>query len=337
MNKITILAKIAELFHLNQFVQYIKVETNKNKVKALTNKLIKSYPDVDQNWIKHISSSALNNSMTVERLDYDNVEMICRINCEVLLGLRSTNGLLPFLDIGTATAPVGSVFPMVYKEMEPDDNDTPSTLPMSGFHGVENIQTKRFSMEVVSKTYECRTRQLRTFFPIELAQDLSGSHNVDGNKEVMEILVQEIKDELIADIINLISYDNPVTELDFELNGAGSLLSQATLYMQKTRMHIKPEYIVLNNTNNSIKDVNVTQTELSSPISPLKDLIIIGNEENSHIKSMYHYMLHSITCAKAVDPHTFSPMIRFMVRYGIVENNKAPLIRIKQKPELLQE
>lgn len=336
MNKITILAKIAEILHLNEFVQYIKVETNKNKLTKLTNKLIKQYPDTDQSWIKHVVGHAiLNNQTNNKEVDYDRVEMISQVNCGVLLGLQATNGLLPLVDISTTTAPVGQVFPMVYKEVESDDHfNQPQT---SCFVGAENIQTKRMVLEIVSKTYECRTRRLQTSLPIELSQDLAQFHDLDVNKEILNVLIQEIKDELVAEIIHCITHDNPVTELDFELNGTGTLISQASQYIHKTRMHIKPEYVVVNNTNYSLKDVNVTQTALVSPVSDVKDLIIIGNEDNSHVKSMYHFMLNNILCCKVVNPETFQPTLQFMVRYGIVENNKALLVRVKQKTELLQE
>lgn len=330
MNKVTILAKIVEIFRLNEFVQYVKAETNKNKLTKLTNKLIKQYPDTDQTWIKHVIHTAtLNNPMNKD-INYDQVEMVIKINCGVLMGLQSTNGLLPLVDIGTATAPVGQVFPMVYKEIESDE-----TSPTS-FYG-PSTDMKRMSMEIVSKTYECRTRRLQTFFTTELAQDLTQLHDLDANKEILNVLVREIKDQLLAEIIRCITHDNPVTELDFELNGTGTLISQASQYMHKTRMHIKPEYVVVNNTNYSLKDVNVTQTALVSPVSDVKDLIIIGNEDNSHVKSMYHFILNNISCCEVVNPETFQPTLQFMVRYGIVENNKAPLVRVKQKTELLQE
>lgn len=335
MNKITILAKIAEILHLNEFVQYIKVETNKNKLTKLTNKLIKQYPDTDQSWIKHVIHTAMVNNSMNKDINYDQVEMISKINCGVLLGLQTTNGLLPLVDIGTATAPVGLVFPMVYKEVESDDPFNPPQT--SCFVGAEDIQTKRTVLEIVSKTYECRTRRLQTSLPIELSQDLAQLHDLDVNKEILNLLIQEIKDELVAEIIRFITHNNPVTELDFELNGTGTLISQASQYMHKTRMHIKPEYVVVNNTNYSLRDVNVTQTALVSPVSDVKDLIIIGNEDNSHVKSMYHFILNNISCRMVVNPETFSPTFQFMVRYGIVENNKAPLVRVKQKTELLQE
>ncbi len=334
MNKVTILAKIVEIFRLNEFVQYVKTETNKNKLTKLTNKLIKQYPDTDQSWIKHVIHTAMLNNPMNKDINYDQVEMISKINCGVLLGLQTTNGLLPLVDIGTATAPVGMVFPMVYKEVESDD---PFNPPQTCFVGAENIQTKRMVLEIVSKTYECRTRRLQTSLPIELSQDLAQFHDLDVNKEILNLLVREIKDELVAEIIHCITHDNPVTELDFELNGTGILISQASQYMQKTRMHIKPEYVVINNTTHSLKDVNVTQTALYSPASDVKDLIVIGNEDNSHVKSMYHFMLNNLSCSMVMNPETFSLTLQFMVRYGIVENNKAPLIRIKQKPELLQE
>lgn len=334
MNKVTILAKIVEIFRLNEFVQYVKTETNKNKLTKLTNKLIKQYPDTDQSWIKHVIHTAMLNNPMNKDINYDQVEMISKINCGVLLGLQATNGLLPLVDISTTTAPVGQVFPMVYKEIESDGTSNPQT---SCFVGAENIQTKRMVLEIVSKTYECRTRRLQTSLPIELSQDLAQCHDLDVNKEILNLLIQVIKDELVAEIIHCITHDNPVTELDFELNGTGTLISQAAQYMHKTRIHIKPEYVVVNDTNHSLKDVHVTQTALVSPVSNVKDLIIIGNEDNSHVKSMYHFMLNKISCSMVVNPETFSPTLQIMVRYGIVENNKAQLVRVKRKTELLQE
>ena len=151
MNKVTILAKIVEIFRLNEFVQYVKTETNKNKLTKLTNKLIKQYPDTDQSWIKHVIHTAMLNNPMNKDINYDQVEMISKINCGVLLGLQTTNGLLPLVDIGTATAPVGMVFPMVYKEVASDD---PFNPPQTCFVGPENIQTERMVLEIVLKTYD---------------------------------------------------------------------------------------------------------------------------------------------------------------------------------------
>lgn len=75
-----------------------------------------------------------------------------------------------------------------------------------GFNGSTNNPYNEMSFRIDKRTVEVKSRQLKSQYTLELAQDLRAVHGMDADSELTGILAQEIMLEINREIVDWINY-----------------------------------------------------------------------------------------------------------------------------------
>lgn len=120
-----------------------------------------------------------------------------------------------FQSLGTATLTLGTAGEITedeYKQYvgvaiaEVDAAMATSVAELQeGFNGSSGNAWNEMSFRIDKQTVEAKSRQLKSQYSIELAQDLKAVHGMDADAELLNILSSEIMVEINREIVNLIN------------------------------------------------------------------------------------------------------------------------------------
>jgi len=299
---------------------------------------------------------------------------------------RSMPNLIAFDVAGVQAmkAPTGLIFAMQPK-YRPDSGTSESDAFVTGLVGANQINTSfsaggvrqstpvngittavgegningEMGFDIVRSSVVAKTRQLKSGYTLELAQDLKAVHGLDAETELANILTTEILAEINREVINTINvaaqsagdfslttdadgrwaaekFKSLAFKLEQEANtiakrtrrGKGNIVICSSNVASALQASGQLDYATALSTKLNVDDTGntfagVLNGRLKVYVDPyaLSDYATIGfRGTNQYDAGIFYCPYVPLQMVRAVDPTTFQPAIAFKTRYGIVAN-----------------
>ncbi len=223
----------------------------------------------------------------------------------------------------------------------------------------ESTVNGEMGFDIVRSSVVAKTRQLRSGYTLELAQDLKAVHGLDAETELANILTTEILAEINREVINTINvaaqsagdfslttdadgrwaaekFKSLAFKLEQEANtiakntrrGKGNIIICSSNVASALQASGQLDYATALSTKLNVDDTGntfagVLNGRLKVYVDPyaLSDYATIGfRGTNQYDAGIFYCPYVPLQMVRAVDPTTFQPAIAFKTRYGIVAN-----------------
>jgi len=213
--------------------------------------------------------------------------------------------------------------------------------------------------DIVRSSVVAKTRQLKSGYTLELAQDLKAVHGLDAETELANILTTEILAEINREIINTINaaaqsagsfslvtdadgrwaaekFKSLAFKLEQEANtiakrtrrGKGNIVICSSNVASALQASGQLDYATALSTKLNVDDTGntfagVLNGRLKVYVDPyaVSDYATIGfRGTNQYDAGIFYCPYVPLQMVRAVDPTTFQPAIAFKTRYGVVAN-----------------
>lgn len=213
--------------------------------------------------------------------------------------------------------------------------------------------------DIVRSSVVAKTRQLRSGYTLELAQDLKAVHGLDAETELANILTTEILAEINREVINTINaaaqsagsfslvtdadgrwaaekFKSLAFKLEQESNtiakrtrrGKGNVIICSSNVASALQASGQLDYSAALSTKLNVDDTGntfagVLNGRLKVYVDPyaVSDYATIGfRGTNQYDAGIFYCPYVPLQMVRAVDPTTFQPAIAFKTRYGVVAN-----------------
>lgn len=213
--------------------------------------------------------------------------------------------------------------------------------------------------DIVRSSVVAKTRQLKSGYTLELAQDLKAVHGLDAETELANILTTEILAEINREIINTINvaaqsagsfslvtdadgrwaaekFKSLAFKLEQEANtiakrtrrGKGNIVICSSNVASALQASGQLDYATALSTKLNVDDTGntfagVLNGRLKVYVDPYatSDYATIGfRGTNQYDAGIFYCPYVPLQMVRAVDPTTFQPAIAFKTRYGVVAN-----------------
>ena len=271
-------------------------------------------------------------------------------------------------------APTGLIFALQPK-YRPGDTQSESDAFVTGVNGNnainsafsgpvttsngEGVVSAEMGFDIVRTSVTVNTRQLKSGYTLELAQDLKAVHGLDAETELANILTTEILAEINREVVNKVNAAaQTASAFDLVTNADGrwavekfkslsfKIELEANAIAKRTRRG-KGNFIVCSSnvasalaasgqldyapalsTKLNVDDTGntfagVLNGRLKVYVDPyaLTDYITVGfRGTNQYDAGIFYCPYVPLQMVRAVDPTTFQPVIAFKTRYGMVAN-----------------
>lgn len=213
--------------------------------------------------------------------------------------------------------------------------------------------------DIVRSSVVAKTRQLKSGYTLELAQDLKAVHGLDAETELANILTTEILAEINREIINTINvaaqsagsfslvtdadgrwaaekFKSLAFKLEQEANtiakrtrrGKGNIVICSSNVASALQASGQLDYSTALSTKLNVDDTGntfagVLNGRLKVYVDPYatSDYATIGfRGTNQYDAGIFYCPYIPLQMVRAIDPNTFQPAIAFKTRYGVVAN-----------------
>jgi len=213
--------------------------------------------------------------------------------------------------------------------------------------------------DIVRSSVVAKTRQLKSGYTLELAQDLKAVHGLDAETELANILTTEILAEINREVINTINaaaqsagsfslttdadgrwaaekFKSLAFKLEQEANtiakrtrrGKGNIVICSSNVASALQASGQLDYATALSTKLNVDDTGntfagVLNGRLKVYVDPyaVSDYATIGfRGTNQYDAGIFYCPYVPLQMVRAVDPTTFQPAIAFKTRYGVVAN-----------------
>lgn len=213
--------------------------------------------------------------------------------------------------------------------------------------------------DIVRSSVVAKTRQLKSGYTLELAQDLKAVHGLDAETELANILTTEILAEINREVINTINvaaqsagsfslvtdadgrwavekFKSLAFKIEQEANtiakrtrrGKGNIIICSSNVASALAASGQLDYAPALSTKLNVDDTGntfagVLNGRLKVYVDPYatSDYVTIGfRGTNQYDAGIFYCPYVPLQMVRAVDPSTFQPAIAFKTRYGIVAN-----------------
>lgn len=271
-------------------------------------------------------------------------------------------------------APTGLIFALQPK-YRPGDTQSESDAFVTGLVGnnqintafsgpvstatAEGVVSSEMGFDIVRTSVTVNTRQLKSGYTLELAQDLKAVHGLDAETELANILTTEILAEINREVVNKVNGSAQLaSNFDLVTNADGrwavekfkslafKIETEANTIAKRTRRG-KGNFIVCSSnvasalaasgqldyapalsTKLNVDDTGntfagVLNGRLKVYVDPyaITDYITVGfRGTNQYDAGLFYCPYVPLQMVRAVDPTTFQPVIAFKTRYGMVAN-----------------